>query len=100
MLVARSATRSRLRLTRAAARASGDYFVMVGASCGLERELHLKEPSRPRAVLYARRCTFIRQVVEVREHAEIGRDLIRDAADDASLPIATYPRVRIDDDHG
>src|SRR2546422_601608 len=97
MLVARSATRSRFRLTRAAARASRDYFVMVGASSGLERELHLEQAARPRGVLQTRGCRLIRQVVDVREYAEVGRDLIGQAADDASLPIATYARVGIDD---
>src|SRR5438876_562175 len=82
---------------RVAASASSGDFVIVGASSGLERELHLEQPARPRGVLDGRRCAFIRQVVDVREHSEVGRDLIGDAADDASLPIATYARVGIDD---
>src|SRR2546422_1504261 len=97
MLVARSATRSRFRLARAAARASRDYFVMVDASSVLERELHLKEPSRPPRIGVRGDARLVRHVVDVREHPEVGRDLIGDASDDASLPIATYARVGIDD---
>src|SRR5436309_10675793 len=62
-----------------------------------ERELHLEQPSRPLWIGVVEGACLIRQVVDVREHSEVGRDLIGDAADDASLPIATYARVGIDD---
>src|SRR3989449_11455133 len=84
---------------RVAASASSGDFVIVDASSGLERELHLEQPSRPRGVLQTRRCRLIRQVVDVREHAEVGRDLIGDATDDPRLPVSAHARVGIDDIH-
>src|SRR5438309_1431790 len=89
---------------RVAASASSGDFVMVDASSGLERELHLEQPSRPLRIEVGGGARLVRHVVDVREHPEVGRDLIGDASDDARLPIATYAGVRIDDvdsrDHG
>src|SRR3989454_9373518 len=84
---------------RVAASASSGDFVMVDALSGLERELHLEEPSRPLRIGVVEGGRLVRQVVDVREHAEVGRDLIGDASDDPRLPVSARARVGVDDIH-
>src|SRR2546426_1146537 len=84
---------------RVAASASSGDFVMVDASSGLERELHLEEPARPLRIEVGGGARLVRHVVDVREHPEVGRDLIGDAADDPRLPVSAHARVGIDDIH-
>src|SRR5256712_730272 len=84
---------------RVAASASSGDSVMVDASSGLERELHLEEPARPLRIEVGGGARLVRQVVDVREDPEVGRDLIGDASDDPRLPVSARARVGVDDIH-
>src|SRR5207248_662648 len=82
---------------RAAATPSRAVFFMPSTSSVLERELGLEQGLRAGGFL--RRRSLVAQVVPVAEQAPIGRELVRHAADEASLLVGGVSRLRVEDVH-
>src|SRR5438270_11075802 len=82
-----------------AASASREDFVMVRASSELEIDLSLEQGLRARGFLRRRGRSLIGHVVPVAEQAPIGGELVRHAADDASLLVCRVSRLRVEDVH-
>src|SRR5437660_11634910 len=82
---------------RAAATPSRAVFFMPSTSSVLERELGLEQGLRAGGFLRRRGRSLVAQVVPVAEQAPIGRELVRHAADEASLLVGGVSRLRVED---
>src|SRR5205085_10702634 len=80
-----------------AASASREDFVMVRASSELEIDLSLEQGLRARGFLRRRGRSLIGHVVPVAEQAPIGGELVRYAADEASLLVSGVSRLGVED---
>src|SRR5205807_1124100 len=83
--------------TARAASASREDFVMVRASSELEIDLSLEQGLRARGFLRRRGRSLIGHVVPVAEQAPIGGELVRYAADEASLLVSGVSRLGVED---
>src|SRR5437016_1726687 len=82
-----------------AATPSRAVFFMPSTSSVLERELGLEQGLRAGGFLRRRGRSLVAQVVPIAEQAPIGGELVRHAADEASLLVGGVSRLRVEDVH-
>src|SRR5882762_3504203 len=78
------------------ARKRVDFMSVCSPLYGLERELRLERRLRPRRLeCRCRRTALVREHVQVGEQPQVGRQLIRGAADEAGQAVVADVRVWI-----